>query len=1125
MDKILLGVAASIHPEGMKRALFEKLVLCASKPLSKEEVTPIFQLSSQWITNEDGFLHEMGVQVFNAWAKYNPATFEEFFCHRFLISTVGETVTQPLSLVRFIRDCLGMLRLKRDSATKIIRMQVISLCRGLPDILVQGEICRLLLAHPDCVPEDGFTTTLCQTLITNTSVLEVPETEAELRACVDAVASIGGLLRVIWSANPATIIPSLKHVFNIISTVADSEAQSPSLALGALVQHVPINLVEAVTKSAVSDASVADSRMTVALQRMVDWILWPNVVNIDRWIITFLTSLAAVHKFTILINVSLSTVEMMLLRLCTPLVRESAFRILSHMLLSFQHSPEAFHKIILHVPQLMERLKQEDSPSSHSCRSKVAELAYCLMYHHAGYPDLYDTLLDALREFPRPSEEAMMRRLKEGAWTLHGGGLSANISSKFAPRSDTGKTGLVNLGNTCYMNSVLQALFMTSGFHDDILSYPLINRQSIMYNIQLTFAFLTHTQRAAYAPKDFLQASRPPWFSPGSQQDCSEFLKYLLDRLDEEEKGWRKMMKKAAASLSTSLSSPSSSTSSTPVESSQEMDDTERGDDKMEAESGTSPDESSSSSPPMSSQCVPVASSHPSQQTSDSNRPVCQPSDEVMSIPALVDMASCSRNLSGETSQPTSSQLFVGDKKWTSAHAKSKLSAEVRKSIVERYFGGKSATHIRCLNCGIVSTRTETFFDLPLAFPGMEGRENLLGGHCDTPAEERRSDKSEYATVDLPQDTRSVVGAGSLVSTVGPNMESSAEAVSAESFSVPGSSANRSTSRTCLEDLLKHYLTPERLVKENRYHCNKCQSLQDAEKSLEITAAPEILIVTLLRFSYDVKLHRRCKILEDVRYPQMLHLEVADSESECSADGSHGGPCTKRTRQNSVGTAHCSTERERARTIPYMLSAVIVHSGMSSESGHYYCYACDDVDEHVQLWRRRMQSRRKSDEDGGDEERKKREEEDTLPNKWYLFNDSRVTASKFESFGNVTQRFPRDTPYVLFYRKCKGDWEEEEDCSLAAALRGVPSSSISRSLREKKLRRDLQEAVNKDNSMYIQERELETRSALRNQRPASAATPFFPRNFDDKNDPPGGCGLGGGGGGGGLGLSSSRLVF
>ena len=36
------------------------------------------------------------------------------------------------------------------------------------------------------------------------------------------------------------------------------------------------------------------------------------------------------------------------------------------------------------------------------------------------------------------------------------------------------------------------------------------------------------------APRTFLQRSRPPWFQVGFQQDCSEYLKYLLDKLQTE---------------------------------------------------------------------------------------------------------------------------------------------------------------------------------------------------------------------------------------------------------------------------------------------------------------------------------------------------------------------------------------------------------------------------------------------------------------------------------------------------------------------------------------------------------------------------------------------------------------
>ena len=37
------------------------------------------------------------------------------------------------------------------------------------------------------------------------------------------------------------------------------------------------------------------------------------------------------------------------------------------------------------------------------------------------------------------------------------------------------------------------------------------------------------------APMKFLAASKPPWFIQGQQQDCSEFLKFLLDQIHEQQ--------------------------------------------------------------------------------------------------------------------------------------------------------------------------------------------------------------------------------------------------------------------------------------------------------------------------------------------------------------------------------------------------------------------------------------------------------------------------------------------------------------------------------------------------------------------------------------------------------------
>ena len=50
--------------------------------------------------------------------------------------------------------------------------------------------------------------------------------------------------------------------------------------------------------------------------------------------------------------------------------------------------------------------------------------------------------------------------------------------------------------------------------------------QNVLHHLQQTFAFLRHSMRSIYSPAEFVKASRPPWFEPGRQQDCSEFLRF-----------------------------------------------------------------------------------------------------------------------------------------------------------------------------------------------------------------------------------------------------------------------------------------------------------------------------------------------------------------------------------------------------------------------------------------------------------------------------------------------------------------------------------------------------------------------------------------------------------------------
>lgn len=48
----------------------------------------------------------------------------------------------------------------------------------------------------------------------------------------------------------------------------------------------------------------------VFLSRMIDWLSWPLAQHVDTWVIALLKGLAAVQKFTILIDVTLLKIEL-----------------------------------------------------------------------------------------------------------------------------------------------------------------------------------------------------------------------------------------------------------------------------------------------------------------------------------------------------------------------------------------------------------------------------------------------------------------------------------------------------------------------------------------------------------------------------------------------------------------------------------------------------------------------------------------------------------------------------------------------------------------------------------------------------------------------------------------------
>uniref|UniRef100_A0A8C5LXZ3 Ubiquitin specific peptidase 38 n=1 Tax=Leptobrachium leishanense TaxID=445787 RepID=A0A8C5LXZ3_9ANUR len=1023
MDKILEGLVTSSHPLNLKKVIIKKVVESAENSINEEQCKAMFNLTTRLILEgEDHFQKQVGHQVLEAYARYHRSEFENFFNRNFVLSLLQEGYRsldrKDLAIIDYIHNGLKLI-MSCPSVLEIfavLQVEVLRIVCERPEPLLCARLSELLSDFVQCIPKGKMSIAFCQQLVRTIGHFQCISTlEKELREYVSQVTKVSSLLQNIWKAEPCTLLPSLQEVFAVISSTDASF--EPSVALASLVQHIPIQMITVLIRSLTTDPNVKDASMTQALCRMIDWLSWPLAHHVETWVIALLKGLAAVQKFTILIDVTLLKIVLVFNRLWFPLVRPGALAVLSHMLLSFQHSPEAFHMVVPHVVNLVQSFKSDGLPSSTTFLIQFTELMHCMIYHYSGFPDLYEPILEVLKDQPKPSEEKIKLVLNQSAWTSQSNAL-ASCSPRLSGKSETGKTGLVNLGNTCYMNSVLQALFMATDFRRRVLSLNMNGCNSLMKKLQHLFAFLAHTQREAYAPQIFFDASRPSWFTPRSQQDCSEYLRFLLDRLHEEEK--------TIKTLTSNIVSNAMVT------------------------------------------------------------------DGALKEPSCLDTESLS---TARCNSPSTKCEYE------------------EKTLIENMFGGKLQTNICCLNCKSTSQKTEAFTDLSLAFcPLFDDKSPPHGMVCTT--KERDDDCIE---IDVSPCAASPVENTNLEPLQSktdiddqPNLDSGLDTScsNASSYNIGKDKALSVT------DLLNYFLAPEILHGDNQYHCEKCASLQNAEKTMQIVEEPEYLILTLLRFSYDPKCHVRRKILDNVSIPLVLELPVERTTSQASsADWTLdvditdvGENLAKKLKPSEIEDL-CCTE-----LVPYVLSSVVVHSGTSSESGHYYSYA-----RNVTSSPRCLQPEKHSSQvqlDGGESSNAivGREHPCTdMPKEWFLFNDSRVTFTSFQSVLNITSRFPKDTAYVLIYKK--------QTCG---DLEGIHPSSATgvRVNGDPPLQKELMDAITKDNKLYLQEQELNARA--RALQTASASCSFRPNGFDD-NDPPGSCGPSGGGGGG---FSTiGRLVF
>lgn len=112
-------------------------------------------------------------------------------------------------------------------------------------------------------------------------------------------------------------------------------------------------------------------------------------------------------------------------------------------------------------------------------------------------------------------------------------------------KSPSGYVGLRNLGATCYMNSLIQQLYMIPEFRYGLFSVPIKEemeaplKENILYQLQVMLSNLQESEKKYYDTQDFCRAYKYEGqpINPSVQMDADEFFNMLFDKLENITKG------------------------------------------------------------------------------------------------------------------------------------------------------------------------------------------------------------------------------------------------------------------------------------------------------------------------------------------------------------------------------------------------------------------------------------------------------------------------------------------------------------------------------------------------------------------------------------------------------------
>lgn len=444
-----------------------------------------------------------------------------------------------------------------------------------------------------------------------------------------------------------------------------------------------------------------------------------------------------------------------------------------------------------------------------------------------------------------------------------------------------GLTGLRNLGNTCYLNSGIQALSNCPPFTQFFLECDnFITTKKKPYIAQIYKRLMLDIwgrKRHGYMNPNSLVSSFKqacPMFKGYTQQDAQEFLRCFMDRLHEElkepitsEDDSEEEDERSPHAESPSVERKRSTRSSTEAAYS---------DSELSNLSDGEGHRTRARSRRHENRHRTISASHVELRTDGSDDGADQ--DGTPEADQAIVEAETGQGDSPSQLHRTHSHENVTPRLKDNRGKKRK--AVKYQSIVSDVFDGKILSSVQCLTCLRESKCKETFQDLSLPIPGKEDLIRIQG---------MGSNKPNTASCSTSSDgsgwwgwfTSWFSGVSSWL--YGPSIT--------------------------LDSCLAAFFSQDDLKGDNMYSCEKCGKLRNGVKISKVQELPEVLCIHLKRFRHDSFSSYSSKISNYVEFP----IDNLDMSGYVSED--------------------CSDECKI-----YDLTAVICHHGTAG-GGHYTAYA------------------------------------------------------------------------------------------------------------------------------------------------------------------------------------------